>query len=307
MIDGDRPVQGEPEAAIREFGRAAGRLVTALAVAAGSTEATALACVFELHEAFGQLTSALAVLPEVISRADAGSRVETQLKQRHAEAAAAAAGLAELRANLDAMGAAERDVRAIEAEQVVLAARLAELEQASARAGQLSAMRQRIADLESAVRPDAASDGLADRLTGALARLQELADEERSALGPQLAEAVAKAQAAGEDLERTKARKLELDADFSRLAAEADEVSNAIQRELPGLAEWRQADTAIADALAAAGMPDSGTTLDRLRAVLAEQTERMQAVEGALGPLHTAYIHARAAALEPRNLSAPTA
>ena len=145
---------------IREFGRAAGRTVTALAIAASSDEATALACVFALHEAFGQLTSALAVLPEVIIRADAGSRVEAQLKQRQAEIAAAAAGLAVVRANLDALGDAERDMRAVEAERSLLAARLAELEQVSARAELLSAMRDRIAALEAAVSGTGSADAL---------------------------------------------------------------------------------------------------------------------------------------------------
>jgi hypothetical protein len=77
-----------------------------------------------------------------------------------------------------------------------------------------------------------------------------------------------------------------------------------IQRELPALAQWRKADTAIADALAAAGGPDSGTTLERLRVALAEQTERLQAVDRTLGPLHTAYITARSEALAIRNPSA---
>jgi hypothetical protein len=333
MSDSDRSAQAEgPAATIQEFGRAAGRLVTALAVAASSTEATALDCVFELHEAFGQLTSALAVLPEVISRADAGSRVETQLKQRQAEAAAAAAGLAAVRAKLDALGDVERDMRAIEAERAVLAARLAELEQASARAEQLSAMRDRIAALEAATAPadtapadtapadtapadtapaDTApadtAGHLADRLTGALARLQELTDEQRAALGRQIERAIADAQAAGEDLRRTKGRKEELDSELKRLADETDEVTAAIQRGLPALAEWRKADTAIADALATVGVPDSGTTLERLRVILAELTERMKAVDDTLGPLHASYITARDEALAVRNLSTPVA
>jgi chromosome segregation ATPase len=307
MSDSDRYAQAEgPETTIREFSRAAGRLVTALAVAASSTEATALECVFELHEAFGQLTSALAVLPEVISRADAGSRVETQLKQRQAETAAAAAGLARVRANLDALAEVERDMRAIEAERAVLTVRLAELEQASTRAGQLSAMRDRIAALEAATAP-ADTDDLADRLSGALTRFQELTGEQRSALGPQLERAIGEAQAADEDLRHARERKAELDSDIIRLASETDEVTEAIKSGLPALAGWRSADAAMADALATAGVPDAGTTLERLRTLLAELTERMNAVDDALGPLHASYTKARDEALAIRNLTTPAA
>lgn len=299
----EAPEEG-PAATIREFGRATGRMVTALAIAASSDEATALACVFELHEAFGQLTSALAVLPEVITRADAGSRVETQLRQRQAEAAAAAAGLAAMHADLGALGEAERDLQAMEAEQVVLAARLAELEQASARAGQLSAMREHIAALEAAAIPAEDADELAGRLAAALARLQGLTDEQRAALGPQLDRALADAQTSGENLQRTRDRKMELDSDLERLADEMAEVTMLIKSELPALAEWRKADAAIADALAAVGH-DSGTTPQRLRTALAELEERMMAIEDMLDPLYTAYIHSRDEALAIRTLSTP--
>jgi chromosome segregation ATPase len=306
MSGGDRYPQGEgPAATIQEFGRAAGRLVTALAIAASSAEATALECVFELHEAFGQLTSALAVLPEVISRADAGSRVDAQLRQRQAEVAAAAAELAALRANLDALGEVERDLRATEAERAVLAARLAELEQASARAAELSAMRDRIAALEEAVSPADAADDLAGRLTRALALLQELTGKQRTALGPQLEQAVAGKQEALEALEHTKERKEALESDLNQLVAEEDEITKAIKHGLPALAEWRAADAAVADALATVGAPDLGSTHDRLRALLAELTDRMKAVDDALGPLHARYVEARNAALAVRTPSSP--
>jgi chromosome segregation ATPase len=306
MSDGGQYPQAEgPTVAIAEFGRAAGRLVTALAVAASSTEATALECVFELHEAFGQLTSALAVLPEVISRADAGSRVDAQLRQRQAEAAAAAAGLAALRANLDELGEAERDLRGIEAERAVLAARLTELEQASVRAAELSAMRDRIAALEEVVSSADAANDLAARLTGALTLLRELTGGERRALGPQLEQAVADEQEALETLERTKERKAALESHLSRLAGETDEITEAIKHGLPALAEWRKADAAMADALAAVGAPDLDGTQERLRALLAELTDRMKAVDDALGPLHAGYVTTRDEALAIRTLSDP--
>lgn len=306
MSDSDQHAQGEgPEAAIREFGRAAGRTVTALAVAASSDGATALSCVFALHEAFGQLTSALAVLPEVITRADAGSRVEAQLMQRKAEIAAATAGLAAVHANLDALSDAERELDVVEAERSVLAARLAELEQASARAAQLSAMREHIVALEAAVSPTDATDDLTARLMAALTLLQQLTGQQRAALGPRLERIIGDAQTAGEDLKSKQARKEELDADFDRLEKQSAEITAAIQHELPALAEWRKADAAIADALATADDPDSGTT-ERLRVTLADLTERMKAIEETLAPLHSAYIRARDEALAIRNLSTPT-
>jgi chromosome segregation ATPase len=306
MSDSGQYPQAEgPTVTIQEFGRAASRLVTALAVAASSTEATALDCVFELHEAFGQLTSALAVLPEVISRADAGSRVDAQLRQRQAEADAAAAGLAALRANLGALSEVERDLRAVEDERAVLAARLAELEQASARAAELSAMRDRIAELEEAASSADAANDLADRLTGALTLLRELTGGQRRALGPQLEQAIADEQEALESLERTRERKAALESELSRLAGETDEVTEAIKHGLPALAEWRKADAAMADALAAVGAPGPGSTQDRTRALLAELTDRMRAVDDALGPLHADYVRARDEALTIRTLSGP--
>jgi hypothetical protein len=209
-----------------------------------------------------------------------------------------------MHANLDALGEVDRDMRAIEAERVVLAARLADLEQASVRARQLSAMRERIAALEAAVAPAENADELAGRLAAALALLQELTDEQRAALGPQLDRALADARTAGEHLLGTKDRKKELDCDFERLTDEMAEVTTVIKRELPALAQWRNADAAIADALIAAGH-ESGTTPQRLRTALAELGERMKAIDDELGPLYTAYIAARDEALAIRALSTP--
>ena len=122
-------------------------------------------------------------------------------------------------------------------------------------------------------------------------------------LGPQLERAIADAKEADEDLKNKQARKEELDSSFEELAKTSTEVTEAIRRELPALAEWRKADAAMADALAAAGAPDSGTTLERLKITLGELAERMRTIEDTLGPLYSTYVTAREEALAIRNLS----
>lgn len=302
----DPAVADDPEATVREFGRAVARAATALgAVVTRADDEIAFACVLALDEAFTRFAGVLSVLPQALELAAPGRTVSARLAQRQAELAAADIELARLRTELDRLTEVEQGLRDAEAERELLTARLADLTKVRERAEQLPAVRERLAAFEAAVAATAVEDAdTMARLTAGIRQLSALTARQRLVLGAQLEHAIAELAAAEEALARQQARIERLKADQASLEAESTALPESFGDELDALAKWRQADADFADALDATdGAPATGPTLSRVRGVLTDLDTRLADIDSRLRPLLEARTIAREEALRVRNLS----
>jgi chromosome segregation ATPase len=292
----DPAAADDPEATVRELGRAAAMAAAALAaVVTRADDETAFACVLALDEAFTRFAGVLSVLPQALELAPPGRTVSARLAQRQAELSAADIELTGLRTELDTLSEVEQGLRDAEAERELLTARLEDLTKARERAEQLPAVRERLAAFE-------AADTIA-RLTEGIRQLSALTDRQRMVLGAQLEQAITEMAAAGEALARQQARIKRLKADQARLEAESTALTESFGHELDALAKWRQADADLTNALDTARAPAAESNLDQLKGILIDLETRLADIDSRLRPVLEARARAREEALRVRNLS----
>jgi chromosome segregation ATPase len=285
-----RPEPAAPLLALRHAADWAARTVLAGVQADPLTADTAaLECVIALDDAFPAIAGLLSQLPELVLLAGAGAAVGDRLSASQAELTLQQAAVSAERGALKMARETLARLAEVEAERSRLQDEISRAREVALREREMPALRQTLAELNTALSAAEAADGdevirgliaAGSRLTGLVGRQQSILEADCKHLVTTVAAATA---AAAESL----ARRDELVAELAVREREASSLRAAAEEVLPALDARRRADAEFAAALLGDGTEDgtSSAALQRIQAVLAELGQRMTAAEQELGPL----------------------
>jgi chromosome segregation ATPase len=292
------------DAALAGLGHAVARAARALEAVPGHDDLAAYRYVTGLDEALRPLDDLLRSASGLVELADAPAvgqrltRLQAELGARCEEITAARMALASLRA-------VEQDLTETAAEAERIRHRVAQLEQAQRIAADLPALRGRLRDLEDAIPAASAMDSaeVAAGLGQAVERLSALTAQQREILGEQARDMIAQAENAARELSEQRSRRDAATADLAERAEQATQLQEELERMLPQLAAWRQADADLVDGLGQAGLDADASPLEAVRTELAELGDRMTALDTTLRQVLARHAQAYNEARRVRNLS----
>jgi len=292
------------DAALAGLGQAIVRAAQALEAVPGHDDLAAYRYVTGLGEALGSLDDLLRAAAGIVELADTPA-VGHRLTRLQAELGARRDEIVAARATLESFRAAEKDVTETAAEAERVRHRVAELDQAQRMAAGLPALRARLRDLEDAIPAAWVTDAaeVAAGLDRAVERFGALAAEQCGVLSEQAREMIAQAENAARELSEQRSCRDAAAADLAERAEQARQLQEELERMLPQLAAWRQADAELADGLGQAGLDPDAAPLEAVRAELAELGDRMSALDATLRQALTRHAQAYNEARRIRNLS----
>lgn len=280
----------EPEAPVQALGHAIAWAAQALADI-GQDDVLAFRCAVALDEALSSLTGLFALVPGVIELAAPGAEVVSQIAARQAALDRLRAKLTCDRATLEASAEVERQLADAKAEHENLRARIAQLKHAQAVAGELPALRAVLADLEAELGDaegnavEGSASAVLERLESAIAKILRLSDEQQALLAPGLADMIADAAQAADDVAAARARVDEITNELAARLAEAEQLKQEYDRRLPALEQYRRADSELAVGLSGAAAEPASPALDAVHAALGGIERQLVEVDAQLRPL----------------------
>jgi chromosome segregation ATPase len=293
-------------AALTALGSAIASAVESLAVGVGQDRLAAFQCVDAIKKALPLLGDLLDLVPGLVQLASPGRTVSERLADGNARLASQHAELETAWAQLQALTAVEDQVQEAAAETSRLQARIDEIERTQRLAQDLPVLRAQLEALEEASAD--ATDGdeaqVAERLTAGARRLLTLTERQRALLGTETDKMIGDLGAAQEALAAERSRAGELRTELATRIAEAEQLRNEHERNLPALVAYRQADQDLADGLgAAAAVGRSGSGLERVRAALGDIARQLADVDRNLKPLVEDHAQAYVDSRQIRNWS----
>lgn len=287
------------------LGRAIAEAAQALAVLPAHDDLAAYRYVTQLDEALRPLADLFSAVSGIVELADVSPALGRRLAGQQAELARRRGEIETARAALDALRGVERDLTATAAEADRLRGRVSELETAQRMTAEIPALRSRLRDLESVV--PAASAAEATQVTAgiqaAAERFSQLSARQLEVLGDQVRSLIDGARDAAAEISEQQARGDAAAAELAEREKQSEELREELERTLPALAAWRQADADLADGLRQAGLEAGVSPLEAVRAELAELGQRMSDLEERLRPLFAEHAQKYHQARQVMNLS----
>jgi chromosome segregation ATPase len=297
--------EGAADAALAGLGLSVAQAARALAVLPAGDDLAAYRYVTSLDEALRPLADLLRAVAGIVECADAAPAVSRRLAERQAELARRRGEVEAARAALDALRVAEHDLKDTTAEADKLRGRVGELENAQRMTAEIPALRTRLRDLESSVSAASAAEAgqVVTRLRTVAGQFGQLTAKQLDAVGGQVRELIAGARAAAAELEQQQARRDVAAAELAERTGQAEQLREELERMLPSLAAWRQADADLADGLRQGGLEGGGSPLEVVRAELADFGRRIAVLDEKLRPLFADHAQAYNEARRVVNLS----
>lgn len=266
----------------------------ALLADVGDDDVAAINCVLAMEDALGDLSDLLGLVPSLLDIASLGPRVDERVAARCHEVERQHAELMRQRAALDADRELAGQLDQIKAEQEQIAGRIADLTRVKQITEELPALRATLRTLEQSTTTaqETEAEQVSADLTAAARALASLTERQRSAVGAELSAMTDAVETAVRQTAEQREQLADLKDRLAAQIAEAQELKNATDTDLPALQLHVQADAELVSGLDNAGLGNGDLRVDRVKGALADVAQRLADLDTNLRPLLIA--HARA-------------